>query len=85
MIAVGPFVVSTGYLKQELQLFQSSPIGANSSKSLPSFDSVANQGELIVLTGSLLAPLGAGLMAYGLTAKKPEPAMKTGVAEPITP
>jgi len=84
MMAAGPFVLSTGYVRQELELIQSNPSGTNSSQLLSIYDSVANQGEFLVITGALLAPVGAGLMAYGLTARKqeapPQPALPTQMA-----
>jgi hypothetical protein len=82
MIAVGPFVVSTGFSKQELSYIQTNANGVNQSTLYSIYDQTANQGELIVLTGALLAPVGAAMIAWGLTTKpKPAPQSDHTVAD----
>jgi hypothetical protein len=84
MIAVGPFVVSTGFSREELSYIQTSANGVNQSTLYSMYNQIANQGELIVLTGALLAPVGAWLMAYGLTSRKPEAPSSQPAPAPIT-
>jgi len=71
MMAVGPFVVETSLYKQELSFVPSNQ-SVNQSTIYSAYDNAANQGELTVLIGVVAAPVGAALMAYGLTSKKPE-------------
>ena len=76
LMAFAPFYANTGFVRAELQ--QEEAVANSSSSSnvattmLAAYSSYANNSELIALTGVIVAPIGAALLAYGLSAKKTE-------------
>jgi len=76
LMAFAPLYANTGFVRAELQ--QEEAVANSSSSSnvattmLAAYSSYANNGELIALTGVIVVPIGAALLAYGLSAKKIE-------------
>jgi len=72
LVAFAPFYVSTGFYKAELNSIQSFNSSTNTSSALSSYSSYADTGELIALVGTIIAPVGAAMLAYGLSKGKTE-------------
>jgi len=73
LIALAPFYVSTGFYSAELKSVQAE-LNASASPSVmySAYSGYANTGNWIAVVGAIIAPVGAALLAYGLSTKKPE-------------
>ena len=73
LIALAPYYVDTGFYRAELKSFQvETNSSAASSVMYSTYSSYADTGNWIAIAGAIIAPLGAALLAYGLSAKKTE-------------
>jgi hypothetical protein len=73
LIAFAPFYVNTGFYKAELKSLQVETNSSVSPSSMYStYSSYADTGNWIAIAGATIAPVGAALLAYGLSAKKTE-------------
>jgi len=82
LMAFAPFYVSSGFYKSELKSIQSFNSSANASSVLSSYSSYADTGELIALMGAIVAPVGAAILAYGLSKGKTEEKQTMPASQP---
>ncbi len=70
LLAFAPFYTSTGFYTAELKYIQTSYNSTSPNPSLvaSTYASYADTGELIALVGAVIAPIGAGTLAYGIAA-----------------
>ena len=76
LIAFSPFYVSTGFYKEELNQIQSGYNSSSSASFASAYSSYANTGEQIALAGVVMSPLGAALLAYGISSRITEEKQK---------
>jgi len=84
LIAFAPFFTTTGFYRAETQFSES--FNSSVAASLVStYSFYADWGELIAIVGVVLAPVGAAILAYGLTVGKGGEKEKQvpPVAEPV--
>jgi len=86
LIAFAPYYTQTGFYRVELKYaFNSSSLVSNPSILYSQYSSYANTGDLMAIAGAIIAPVGAALLAYGLSARKTEEKEKQvgSATEPI--
>jgi len=84
LILVAPFYVSTGFYSSELKTIQAETNSSVSPSSMYSiYSSYANTGEWMAIAGAIIAPVGAALLAYGLSSKKTEEKQVTPAEETL--
>ena len=84
LIAFASLYVSTGFLRAELGSIQSMSSAVNATTVLSKYSSYADTGELISLAGAVVAPLGAAILAYGLSTGKSGKKEEKDVASELT-
>jgi len=73
LIAFAPFYSQTGFYKSQLKYaFNESSVVSNPSIVYSTYSSYADTADWIAIAGAILAPVGAALLAYGLSAKETE-------------
>ena len=86
LIALAPFYVETGFYKAEMKSIQQATNSSITPSSLYStYSSYADTGNWIAIAGAITAPVGAALLAYGLSAKKTDEKEKqvASATEPV--
>jgi hypothetical protein len=86
LIALAPFYVSSGFYRAELKTIQAESNSSVTPSTVYSiYSSFADTGNWVAIAGAVTAPVGAALMAYGVSAKKTEEKEKlvAPAAEPM--
>jgi len=73
LIALAPYYTQTGFYRVELKYaFNSSSLISNPSFLYSQYSGYADTGDLVAIMGAIIAPVGAALLAYGLSGSKTE-------------
>lgn len=71
LISVGPFLTTSAFYRNEVNLIsQSSSTPPNLNSTYRTLSDALNQATIVVLVGVILAPIGGGILAYGLITRK---------------
>jgi len=72
LIALAPYYTQTGFYRVEFKYGFNSSIVSNPSILYSKYSGYADTGDLIAIVGAIIAPVGAALLAYGLSERKTE-------------
>ena len=76
LISVGPFLTTSAFYRNEFNLAsQGSNTAPNLNSTYRALSDAVNQATIVVLVGVILAPVGGGILAYGMITSKSQGAV----------
>lgn len=77
LIFVGPFLTTSAFYREEANIIrQGSSSSPNLNSTYSALTNAVNQAATVVILGVILAPVGGGILAYGLITNKSQDAIR---------